>query len=40
MIDYVIGTGGTGGRPVRLEILDGTRLVRQYESTDTANACP
>ena len=38
MIDYVIGTGGTGGKPVTLEILDGTKLVRRYASTDTAMA--
>ena len=38
MIDYVIGTGGAGGKPVMLEILDGTRLVRRYASTDTAMA--
>jgi photosystem II stability/assembly factor-like uncharacterized protein len=38
MIDYVIGTGGTGGKPVTLEILDGTRVVRRYASTDTAMA--
>jgi len=36
IIDYVIGTGGAGGQPVTLEILDGTRLVRRYASTDTA----
>jgi photosystem II stability/assembly factor-like uncharacterized protein len=36
IIDYVIGTGGTGGRPVTLEIYDGTTLVRRYASTDTA----
>ena len=35
-IDYVIGTGGTGGKPVTLEISDGTMLVRRYASTDTA----
>jgi len=38
MIDYVIGPGGAGGKPVTLEILDGTRLVRRYASTDTAMA--
>ena len=38
MIDYVIGSGGTGGRPVTLEIYDGTKLVRRYTSTDTAMA--
>jgi hypothetical protein len=38
MIDYVIGTGGTGGKPVTLEILDGTKVVRRYASTDTAMA--
>jgi len=36
MIDYVIGSSGTGGRPVTLEILDGAKLVRRYASTDTA----
>jgi photosystem II stability/assembly factor-like uncharacterized protein len=36
IIDYVIGTGGTGGKPVTLEIVDGTTLVRRYASTDTA----
>jgi hypothetical protein len=38
MIDYVIGANGTGGKPVTLEILDGTKLVRRYASTDTAMA--
>ena len=38
MIDYVIGTGGVGGKPVTLEILDGTKIVRRYASTDTAMA--
>jgi len=38
MIDYVIGTGGARGKPVTLEVLDGTRLVRRYASTDTAMA--
>ena len=38
MIDYVIGSGGTGGKPVTLEIYDGTTLVRHYASTDTAMA--
>jgi hypothetical protein len=36
MIDYVIGAGGTGGKPVTLEIYDGATLVRRYASTDTA----
>jgi len=36
IIDYVIGAGGTGGRPVTLEILDGATVVRRYASTDTA----
>jgi hypothetical protein len=38
MIDYVIGSGGAGGKPVTLEIYDGTMLVRRYASTDTAMA--
>jgi len=38
MIDYVIGSGGTGEKPVTLEIYDGTTLVRRYASTDTAMA--
>jgi photosystem II stability/assembly factor-like uncharacterized protein len=36
IIDYVIGSGGTGGKPVTLEIYDGAALVRRYASTDTA----
>ena len=38
IIDYVIGSDGAGGQPVTLEILDGTRLVRRYASTDTSLA--
>jgi hypothetical protein len=38
IIDYVIGTGGTGGQPVTLEIYDGATLVRRYASTDTSMA--
>jgi len=38
MIDYVIGSAGTGEKPVTLEIYDGTTLVRRYASTDTAMA--
>ena len=38
IIDYVIGSSGTGGQPVTLEILDGTTVVRRYASTDTAMA--
>ena len=36
IIDYVIGADGAGGQPASLEILDGTRVVRRYASTDTA----
>jgi photosystem II stability/assembly factor-like uncharacterized protein len=36
IIDYVIGSEGSGGRPVTLEIYDGQTLVRRYASTDTA----
>jgi photosystem II stability/assembly factor-like uncharacterized protein len=36
IIDYVIGSEGSGGRPVTLEIYDGQALVRRYASTDTA----
>lgn len=36
IIDYVIGADGAGGQPVSVEILDGTRVVRRYASTDTA----
>jgi len=38
IIDYVIGSDGAGSQPVTLEILDGTRLVRRYASTDTSMA--
>jgi photosystem II stability/assembly factor-like uncharacterized protein len=38
MIDYVIGSGGTGGKPITLEVYDGATLVRRYASTDTAMA--
>src|SRR4029079_2597146 len=38
IIDYVIGTDGTGSQPVTLEIYDGASLVRRYASTDTAMA--
>jgi hypothetical protein len=38
IIDYVVGTGGAGSQPVTLEILDGSKLVRRYASTDTAMA--
>ncbi len=38
IIDYVIGSGGAGGKPVTLEIYDGSVIVRRYASTDTAMA--
>jgi hypothetical protein len=38
IIDYVIGSGGAGSQPVTLEILDGSKLVRRFASTDTSMA--